>query len=70
MTLSSCGTTNKTMTNIAKDILEGEVSRLKARDVIDKLKGIEKFATLPRHITLIIVHQIIHVKAKIRMVND
>ncbi|ETW41582.1 hypothetical protein PFNF135_04229 [Plasmodium falciparum NF135/5.C10] len=39
MTLSSCGTTNKTMTNIAKDILEGEVSRLKARDVIDKLKG-------------------------------
>lgn len=39
MTLSSCSTTNKTMTNIAKDILEGEVSRLKARDVIDKLKG-------------------------------
>lgn len=31
---------------------------------------VEKFATLPRHITLIIVHQIIHVKAKIRMVND
>ncbi|KNC35508.1 erythrocyte membrane protein 1 [Plasmodium falciparum RAJ116] len=45
MTLSSCGTTNKTMTNIAKDILEGEVSRLKARDVIDKLKEICNITT-------------------------